>query len=432
MNRTREATGVGQVVQILGELTMSHLYLLGVASLTLTSAGFAGSDMNADLQNRLEAAEARIAELSADQNQNWLNDERANAVRGLVQDVLADADTRASLQGASGNAGYDGGFTIASADGSMTFKFNGALWTSWTSVDNEATGSDTDGGFNTPVSWMNFSGTIAGDWSWDARYNWGNADTQNINVDVNGDVVSASNSDNDLQWANATMNLSDGWDLTMGSFRLHQDRRSQIDDQYQMEIGHNPGATVANGLSLGYSGDDLRFWAEMTNGANGTGTLNDGDYNLNFRAEYMAEGNWGQFDQFTSAEGGAAGTLIGVGYWTLSNTGATDGDAWWNVDVQMQFGGYGLYASYTDFSDDSNSTGDNDTTDVMGSYYMNSDWEVYVAYSDNSNNDGETLGIGVNNYWAGQNAKWTTQYTMDESDATGDVTTISTQVQLAF
>ena len=43
-----------------------------------------------------------------------------------------------------------------------------------------------------------------------------------------------------------------------------------------------------------------------------------------------------------------------------------------------------------------------------------------------------TLGIGVNNYWAGQNAKWTTQYTMDESNASGDITTISTQVQLAF
>ena len=119
---------------------MSHLYLLGVASLTLTSAGFAGSDMNADLQNRLEAAEARIAELSADQNNNWLNGERADAVRGLVQDVLADADTRASLQGASGNAGYDGGFTIASADGGMSLKINGGVWTSWTTVDDETTG----------------------------------------------------------------------------------------------------------------------------------------------------------------------------------------------------------------------------------------------------------------------------------------------------
>jgi hypothetical protein len=106
---------------------MSHLYLLGVASLTLTSAGFAGSDMNADLQNRLEAAEARIAELSADQNQNWLNDERADAVRSLVQDVLADADTRASLQGDGSNAGYDGGFTIASGDGNWSLTMNGMV-----------------------------------------------------------------------------------------------------------------------------------------------------------------------------------------------------------------------------------------------------------------------------------------------------------------
>jgi len=202
-----------------------------------------------------------------------------------------------------------------------------------------------------------------------------------------------------------------------------------------MEIGHNPGATVGNGVSLAYTADDSRFWVEWTNSSNGVGTDNDGDYNTNLRYEYMAEGNWGQFDAFTSAQDGAAGTLIGVGYYTLSNdnTGdATDGDATWNVDVQMQFDGYGLYASYTDFSDDSGSAGDWDRTDLMGSYYMNSDWELYVAYSDRSDEDGETVGIGVNNYWAGQNAKWTTQYTMDESNGTGDVTTISTQIQLYF
>ena len=78
---------------------MSHLYLLGVATLTLTSAGFAGSDTNADLQARLDAAEARITELSAATNANWLNDARADEIRGLIHDVLADADTRASLQG---------------------------------------------------------------------------------------------------------------------------------------------------------------------------------------------------------------------------------------------------------------------------------------------------------------------------------------------
>ncbi|MDP7008031.1 MAG: hypothetical protein QGI78_00500, partial [Phycisphaerales bacterium] len=233
----------------------------------------------------------------------------------------------------------------------------------------------------------------------------------------------------------------DGWGLTMGTFRLHQGRVTQIDDQNQMVIGHDPGATVSNGLALDYAGDDLRFWAEMTNGANGVGTDNDGDYNMNLRAEYMVEGNWGQFDQFTSADGGAAGTLIGLTYYTLGNDqdapDDTDGDAWWNIDCQMQFGGYGIYLAYTDFSDDSDSDGDWDQTDIMASYYMNSDWELYAAYSDLNNssddhNDGSTFAVGVNNYWAGQNARWTTQYTQNERDVDGDVDTISTQLQFAF
>jgi hypothetical protein len=234
----------------------------------------------------------------------------------------------------------------------------------------------------------------------------------------------------------------------MGSFNLHQSRRTQISNVNQMLIGHDRDAMLGNGLSLGYSGDDMRFWAEMTNsnnsevaGENIGGTTNDGDYNTNLRFEYLAEGNWGQFDQWTSADGGAAGTLIGFGYYTLSNNNdpavggaATDGDAWWNLDVQMQFGGYAIYVGYTDFSDDTSgvTNADWDQTDIMGSYYLNSDWEVYVAYSDNSADDDGTTAIGLNNYWAGQNAKWTTQYTVDETDATGDVTTISTQLQFAF
>ena len=394
---------------------MSHLYLLGVASLTLTSAGFAGSDMNADLQTRLEAAEARIAELSADQNQNWLNDERADAVRSLVQDVLADADTRASLQGGGSNAGYDGGFTIASGDGNWSLTMNGMVNTRWTSNDDETAGGagDTDGGFSTPTSWMNWSGTIAGDWSWDVRHDW---------------------DDGGLDWANASWNVGDGWDLTIGQFRLHTSRTAQIDDWAQMQLDgrdiDGDDDANPNGLSLAYSGDDMRFWGEWTNGGV-DGSANDGEYNTNIRFEYMSEGNWGQFDQFTSAEGGAAGTLHGFTYNSVGSAGPTDGDTTWGIDVQMQFGGSSLYVAYSDFSDDVGGLVFNQT-DVMWAMYLDSDWEVYIAYSDNDNDDGETTSIGVNNYWAGQNAKWTTQYTTDETDDSGDNTTISTNVQLYF
>ena len=60
---------------------------------------------------------AKIAELSAQQNADWLTEQRSDEIREIVQDVLADADTRASLQGSNMAAGYDDGFVISSSDG---------------------------------------------------------------------------------------------------------------------------------------------------------------------------------------------------------------------------------------------------------------------------------------------------------------------------
>ena len=50
---------------------------------------------------------------------------------------------------------------------------------------------------------------------------------------------------------------------------------------------------------------------------------------------------------------------------------------------------------------------------------------------DASLTDGEEVHIGVNQYWAGHNAKWTTQYDMND-EAAVDTTTITSQVQLMF
>ena len=52
--------------------------------------------------------ESRLAALEAEKGAQWLTEQRAEQIRGLVQEVLADADTRASmLQGIA--AGYDDG-----------------------------------------------------------------------------------------------------------------------------------------------------------------------------------------------------------------------------------------------------------------------------------------------------------------------------------
>ncbi len=416
----------------LGELTMSHLYLLGVATLTLTSAGFAGSDTNADLQARLDAAEARISELSAATNANWLNDARADEIRGLVHDVLADADTRASLQGSGATAGYNGGFTVGSADGNWSMTINGLLQTRWTNVDNDAAADET-WGFTNNRSWLNFSGTIAGDYGYDVRHDLGTA-TANPNGN-NGD------------WANGSLTIGDGWDLTMGSFKMASSREALIGDENQMAldrrangfVGAQAVYNVGQGVSLDYSSDDLGVTIQVVDNAGvASAAANNSSYSYNVRVEYLASGSWGQFDQFHSAEGGAAGTLVGFSYTGNDNgnaaAGGTSDQNLWNLDVQMQWGGSALYVSYTDGSDGLAAANDFNQTQIMYSMDMGDNWEVYARWTDNDGDAGSMTSVGVNNYLAGQNAKWTTELTMDDraAGAASDVTTIATQLQFYF
>jgi hypothetical protein len=439
---------------------MSHLYLLGVATLTLTSAGFAGSDTNADLQARLEAAETRINELSAATNNNWLNDTRSDEIRSLVHDVLADADNRASLQGSGSTAGYNGGFTVGSADGNWSLKINGLLQTSWSNVDDEP--SNEDGwGFNTPNAWINMSGKIAGDYSYDIRYNWNGSttstDTSYQGLDAAGnevgindpnlaslrtDVDTTTNSgQGKLEWANGSMNLGDGWDLRMGTFKVATSREALIDDQNLLGLdgwdadGGNR-YTVGNGVSLEYAGDQMRFWGQVTNYDGNNATTNDSRYNFTGRLEYMVEGTWGQFDEFTSVDGGAAGTLLGISYTRINSNDDDDDDkdSTLIVDAQLQFGGSNLYVSYGDH-DDNVGNNSNKNTKVQYGMYLNSDWEVYGQYENNDAWTGDAVySVGLNNYWAGQNARWTTQVNIDDhtNNANGDRTTITTQLQFYF
>jgi len=414
---------------------MSHLYLLGVATLTLTSASFAGSDTNADLQARLEAAETRISELSAVTNANWLNDTRADEIRGLVHDVLADADTRASLQGSGATAGYNGGFTVGSADGNWSLKINGLLQTRWTSVDIDAgsalplAGTGSQWGFSNARTWVNFSGTIAGDYSYDIRHN-----------------MNARDAGND--WANGSMDLSSDWALTMGSMKAATSREALIGDQNQLAMDRDVNFAVGQGAQLAYTGDDLRVTMQLFNGG-AAGAANQSSYTYTLRGEFMVEGaGWGQFDEFTSADGGAAGTLIGFSYSAgddgdLAGTTLTDRTTW-NLDCQMQFGGSNLYVSYNDFSDDGTAAPTNtdvNSLQVMYGIFLDSEWELYGRYIDSDGTeapagalDGSVFAIGVNNYFAGQNCKWTTEIIMDDSATANnsDVTTVATQLQFYF
>ena len=80
-------------------MTKKKWKIYGVIAAFVVLASFAVpsfADEVSDLQARLDAAEARIAEL---QPVNDIDIQRSREMRSLVQEVLADAESRASFQG---------------------------------------------------------------------------------------------------------------------------------------------------------------------------------------------------------------------------------------------------------------------------------------------------------------------------------------------
>ena len=139
-------------------MKISNLTKFAVASLC---AGFACGAVSADetdLQARLEAAEARIAQLTANQEPTWLETTRAEEIRSLVDDVLADAESRASFQGAKKRP--------------ITLKVGGFVQTRWSYNDTKTDGVDATHGFSVPRTRLIFSGRIADSFGYRVSGQW--------------------------------------------------------------------------------------------------------------------------------------------------------------------------------------------------------------------------------------------------------------------
>ena len=80
------------------------------------------------MRQRLDAVQEDTAEMKETldelkaEDDDWLSQERADEIRVLVREILADADSRNSLVGDGLLGGWSNGFFLASSDG--RFKLN--------------------------------------------------------------------------------------------------------------------------------------------------------------------------------------------------------------------------------------------------------------------------------------------------------------------
>ena len=333
-------------------MTLTKYVGILASGLALTGAA---SAQGTDAMSEIAQLKAEVANLKSQNGDKWLTEERAAEIKSLVKDVLADSETRTSLQGSGATSGYNNGFFISSADGN--FKLNLSLlaqarftW-NYQPGENIGTGAgNTISGTGDGVStWafenrrtqMAFSGNVVDpSWTYMARMNYGSAsDPYTPTSGTPGDAYQAGVV---LQDAWVNKDFGNGFGVKVGQFKSPFMAESLRNDGAQLTaersvVDYYFSGGYTQGIMLNYTQDMFRAMGSYNNGPraqNGTWTAGvNNSISLAGRVEFKAMGSWSQFDNESSMKSDESGLVIGAAIQYYNNRGASSSTTGWNPSV---------------------------------------------------------------------------------------------------
>jgi len=430
--------------------------LAGAATLSLTGASLAdvtAADSNEQLRNELETLKAEFNEYRELHSDGFMTEERQDQIRGLVQDVLADADTRSSLLQGGPTAGHDGHFFLASPDGNYRLNVGGLLQTAfvYNNHDNAGGSGDEDRwGFEVKRAQLSFWGHVVDpNWMYKIEGEFSRGSTNDDDDDrFFFEPGSSSDSDSSCDFclldAWIAHNCGNGLVVYVGQFRAPFLHEELVDDQYSLAYERsavNEAFTsgYVQGIMLHYRQDVWEVMGSIDDGprsSNSTALSYDTEFSMHVRANWLIAGTWDQQTQHTSPRGQEFGARLG-GALRYSNqeygtTGPTGGEAElfsWTIDGTVQFGGASIMAAiignHVDFDAPGATSFDPIGIVIQGGYYLTDEWELFARYEWADADipgveDLSLLTFGVNYYFAGQQVKWTADIVigLEEVDST--------------
>jgi len=398
-------------------LTTRFGLVAGTTALAIAGSAFGGAESDNDALAQIAELKRELAELKQAEGQDWLTEQRAGEIRGIVQDVLADADTRTSFQSSGAMAGWNKGFFLASPDGNFKLNVTGFMQVRWTMnhrngnndgastadpsmTNGQVYGNEYEWGWEVANAYLDFSGTVVDpSWSYHIRGNFGGLATTD-GADVPGGFG--------VTFATVTKDLGDGLSVTAGQFRGPWLRETLVDDPYQLGVDRSVmnayfTQDFNQGIQLNYESDAFRANAFLgdgivpaagtvsgnafANSANTAWNATETNYAIAARGEYKISGNWADFDNFTSFRGEEGGMMVGLaGFYERGNqnAGALDGVKGYGLtaDFSWEMGGANLFASFVW----TGANGDNIDTkhpwgfNIQGGYFVTDDVEVFGRY----------------------------------------------------
>jgi hypothetical protein len=433
--------------------------LAGAATLTLAGGSFADTDLeaqNQELRARIADLESRLEAVESQNGADWLTEQRAEEIKGLVQDVLADADTRSSLLSQGMTAGYDNGAVISSADGNWLLRTNIFLQTRFMLTNANKTEPGFDGapdqntiwGFEVTRAKFILTGNVVNpDWFYKIQFDIGSNQFSLIDPNT-GDFVGRGGTGGlgvvGLQEGYIGYDYGNGWRVMLGAMKAPFMREELVDPWNQLAAERSLynyvfTAGYTAGIAVDWTGDQFRFCGMYHNGVqnliyvngdptggvyggSGPAALPDTDVAFSVRGEWLAMGTWDQFNDMTSAQGEEQGLLVGVAIdYQQPQVPATADSLLVAItgDVSWEMGGANLFAS-VNWGKGDNSGGIADVSPwgimVQGGYYFTEDWEGFVRYEyaniDQTIDYGDIniMTLGVNKYFMGNHAKWVTDF----------------------
>jgi len=323
-------------------------------------AGDATNDLATELAalraevQRLQVRDAEVAALRAEVEDlrsrdqgSWLDGRRAEEVKALIHEVLADAESRASLAAGGLTAGFNKGFFLASEDGNFLMKIGGYVQARYIALfrsEQAGEGQDDDEfGFQIRRAKMSLEGHV-------------------IDPRLEYKIQFAANRDGgevELEDAYARYEWADGYFVQAGQFKPRFNREELVSATRQQAMERstvNGFFRVSRPQAVQASGEyEMWNWAvALHDGPEAENTdfhLDNTDVALAGRAELLLAGTWDQFKHYAAWSGTPFGLLLGGGLdYELAESGSGTRflfeDFWqWTADASVQLDPVNLFVA---------------------------------------------------------------------------------------
>lgn len=375
----------------------------------------------------------------------------ADEARAIVAEMLADAETRSSLQSSGGTAGHDGSFFMSSSGGSFRLNVGGQIQFRYGLNLGDDLGGTTDNdderGFQTRRTKLNFSGTAY----------------DNIDFKVSG-AFNRSGGAFGLEDAWTRFSINENSSVKVGQFKAPFLREELVSSTRQLAADRSVANEVFNqdrsqGVQYGYTADDWNLAIAFTdgfntdntdyNGSNATGAWGAGEADWAFtgRFEYLGSGNWKQFKDFTSEAGSETAWMLGAAaHWETGEIGGAGANDYTNfgytVDASIEGDGWSVFGAFIGRSIDIDGGTDADDFGavVQAAFRIpESKWEIFGRWDGvfpdsnyTDDDDFHTITFGANYYMHGHAAKFTVdvQWFLDQIEATDDIVSANSGIGL--